>query len=355
MPLTKIKGSNIDAVLTNTQLNTTGTGTSSTVLPGTFTWAPAARSGLTNYAASDPATPVAGDVWYQAGNIKIGSNPNIMTGIWSSSGALPRSEEQAPACGTPNAGLLAGGENSGYKNVTNMYDTMTWNNYVSVLTTARANSPLIGNLNAAIYCGGQGSSTLDSCEEFDGLSWSAGGTLTDDLTAGVGQGFGILTAGVIAGGSLSGSVSAVTQLYNGTTWSTGNNCLATKNYSACAGKNSAGLVTGGSSPAYSTATEEYDGTSWVAGGALNTGRSQLAGAGTQTAALCFAGTTGSNSSVTEEYDGTAWANVSALTTARRSAGGAGSQSGAFVVGGYGSGYLNSTEEWSKPQIQYYDV
>ena len=355
MPLTTIKGSNIDAVLTNTQLNTTGTASSANILPGTFVWSSGSRTAMTNYAASDPATPAAGDVWYQAGNIKVASNQNILTGIWSSSGNLPRSEEQAPACGQAAAGLLAGGENSGYKNITNSYDGTAWNTLGGTLATARANAPLIGNLNAAIFCGGQAGSVLDGCEEFDGLSWSAGGTLTDDLTSGVAEGFGILTAAVCAGGSLSASVSAVTQLYNGTSWSTGNSCLTTKNYAACAGKDSAGLVTGGSAPAYTTETEEYDGTSWSAGGALNTGRSQLAGAGTQTAALAFAGSTGSDSTVTEEYDGTAWTNVDALTTARRSAGGNGSQNSAFVVGGYGGGYLNSTEEWSKPQIQYYDV
>ena len=71
MPLTTIKGSNIDAVLTNTQLNTTGTASSANVLPGTFAWTGSTRSGLTNYAASDPATPVAGDIWYLGGNVKI--------------------------------------------------------------------------------------------------------------------------------------------------------------------------------------------------------------------------------------------------------------------------------------------
>ena len=157
-----------------------------------------------------------------------------------------------------------------------------------------------------------------------------------------------------AGGSLGASLSAVTQLYNGTSWSLGNSCLTTKNYAACVGKDSAGLVTGGSAPANTTETEEYDGTSWSAAAALNTGRGQLAGAGTQVAALVFAGSS-PDSIVTEEYDGTAWTTVNSLTIARRSAGGNGSQNSAFVVGGYGGGYLNSTEEWSKPQIKYYDV
>jgi len=354
MPLTTIKGSNLGAIITNTQLNTTGTASSANVLKGTFAWSGASRSGLTNFAASDPATPVAGDIWYQGGNVKVAANPNILSGIWSSGGNLPRSEEQAPACGSQKSGLLAGGENSGYKTETDMYDGVAWTAANGVLTTARANSPLIGSSGAAIICGGQATGVLlDGCEEFDGTSWAAGGTLTDDMTSGTSNGFGILTAAVCAGGSLGASLSAATQLYNGSSWSLGNSLLATRNYAVAVGKDSAGVITGGTY--YLTSTEEYDGTSWAAGGTLNTGRAQLTGAGTQTAALAFAGSTGSNSNVTEEYDGTSWVTGDTLTTARRSAGGAGSQNSAFVVGGYGSGYLSSTEEWSKPQIQYYDV
>ena len=356
MPLTTIKGSNLSAIITNTQLNTTGTASSANVLKGTFAWAGASRSGLTNFAASDPATPVRGDIWYQGGFIKIAANPNILTGIWQSGGTLPRSEEQAPVCGLQNSALLAGGENSGYKTEGDMYDGFAWRAVTGVLSNGRANAPLIGSSGACIFCAGQLSgSVTDATEEYDGMSWSAGGTMSDTYYAGVAQGFGTLTAGVCAGGGLGGSASAVTSLYNGTAWSLGNSCLSTKLYSASAGTNSAGLVTGGSSPSYSTATEEYDGTSWAAGGTLNTGRQQLAGAGTQTGALCFAGTTGSNSSVTEEYNGTVWTATNSLATARRSGGGNGSQNSAIISGGYGSGYLNSTEEWNKPRIQYYDV
>jgi hypothetical protein len=354
MPLTTIKGTNMGAIITNTQLGTSGTASSANVLKGTLAWTGASRSGLTNFAASDPASPNAGDVWYTTGQIKVAANPNLLTGVWSSSGNMTRSQEQGPCCGTLNAGLLAGGENSGYKTQTDFYNGTVWSDSGADLATSRANSPVIGTNTACVIMGGStGGSTLSSCEEFNGASWSAGGALSDTLSSGVSNAFGTLSAGVLAGGSLGGSTVATTQKYNGTAWSAGNNLLATRNYSACAGKNSAGVVTGGTGNL--TTTEEYDGTSWVAAGALNTGRAQLTGDGTQTAALVFAGSTGSNSVVTEEYNGTAWTAANSMTTARRSAGGAGSQSQAFVTGGYGSGYLNSTEEYTKPQIQYYNV
>ena len=354
MPLTTIKGTNMGAIITSTQLSTTGTESSSNVLKGTGAWTTASRSGVTNYAASDPASPNAGDIWYTNGQVKVATNPNVLTGVWTSGGNMTRSQEQGPCCGTLNAGLLAGGENSGYKTQTDFYNGTIWSDSGADLGTARANSPVIGTNNACVIMGGSSTgTTLSSCEEFNGASWSAGGALSDTLASGVSNAFGTLSAGVLAGGVLGGSTVATTQKYNGTTWSAGNNLLAARNYSACAGKDSAGLVTGGTGNL--TTTEEYDGTSWVAAGSLNTGRRQLTGVGAQAAALVFAGTTGSNSTVTEEYDGATWTAANSLTTARRSAGGAGGQSNAFVSGGYGSGYLNSTEEYTKPQIQYYNV
>ena len=81
MPLTQIKGTNMGAVITNTQLGTSGTASSANVLKGTLAWTGASRSALTNFAASDPASNTAGDIWYQAGNVKIAANPNILTGV----------------------------------------------------------------------------------------------------------------------------------------------------------------------------------------------------------------------------------------------------------------------------------
>jgi len=58
---------------------------------------------------------------------------------------------------------------------------------------------------------------------------------------------------------------------------------------------------GGTTGSDSAVTEEYNGTSWSSGGNLATARQGLAGAGTQSAGLCMGGYTGSNSAVTEEY------------------------------------------------------
>jgi hypothetical protein len=61
------------------------------------------------------------------------------------------------------------------------------------------------------------------------------------------------------------------------------------------------LSFGGNDGSNSAVTEEYNGTSWSAGGNLATARYGLGGAGTQTAGLSFGGYTGSYSAITEEY------------------------------------------------------
>ena len=102
-------------------------------------------------------------------------------------------------------------------------------------------------------------------------------------------------------GGNTGSVSAVTEEYDGASWSSGGN-LATARYGlAGAGTQDAGLCMGGYISAVSAVTEEYDGASWSSGGNLATARGELTGAGTQTAGLCMGGRISTASVVTEEY------------------------------------------------------
>jgi hypothetical protein len=61
------------------------------------------------------------------------------------------------------------------------------------------------------------------------------------------------------------------------------------------------------SPPVSAATEEYDGSTWTTSpGSMNTARRNLAGAGTQTAALGFGGYDTALTAATEEYNGSTW-------------------------------------------------
>jgi hypothetical protein len=66
------------------------------------------------------------------------------------------------------------------------------------------------------------------------------------------------------------------------------------------------------------ATEEYNGTTWTTVNSMNTARRGVGGAGIQTAALAFGGDIGpAFTGATEEYDGTSWAtSPGSLNTAR---------------------------------------
>jgi len=104
---------------------------------------------------------------------------------------------------------------------------------------------------------------------------------------------------------------------------------------------------GGNTGSNSAVTEEYNGTSWSISNSLSTARAGLAGAGTQTAGLCMGGYTGSDSAITEEYDGTSWSRSGDLNTARRELAGCGTQSAGLCMGGYTNSAV--TEEYTQPE------
>ena len=354
MPLTQIKGSNIDGVLTNTQLNTTGTGTSSTVLPGTFTWGPAARSGLTNYAASDPANPATGDVWYQAGNIKIGSNSNLLVGIWSTTGSMSANRQGTAGAGVTNAATIFCG--SGPLATSENFNEGVFATNANNMLVGRYFPSTFGTVGAALVFGGNDGSRSATSEEWDGVSASAGGSLS--VAQQYSCGAGSLSAGISMAGEIDtgNAETTATQEYNGTSWSAAGN-LTTARYAnyGCGTQTAALTWSGRAAPSSLYTSEEYDGTSWSAGGTvvpeLKYGNSQM---GTQSAALS-AGSETAPKNMTQEYDGTAWSAGSTLNTGRREGGSGGSQSGGLYAGGNDSSATSTSEEWDKSQIQYYDV
>ena len=164
----------------------------------------------------------------------------------------------------------------------------------------------------------------------------------------VGHNFGTQTANVAAGGEVPGR-SAITEEYNGTGWSSGENLPAAVNAGFGTGTLTAGLAYGGSTDPGGqegvVTTNEYDGTDWTAGGDLNQARySQGSGAGTQTSALCASGYHDTNVTNTEEYNGSAWTAGEAIDTAKRAHGQVGTQTASLIFGGIDpNGRTNSTE------------
>ena len=106
--------------------------------------------------------------------------------------------------------------------------------------------------------------------------------------------------------------------------------LGTQAAALGAGGNTGPGPSGGATIAIS---EEWDGSSWSEGNNLNTPRDGAGGAGTQTAGLCVAGKSSGNTDEVEEYDGTSWTSVTSIPAGREGMFIWGSQTDAVVAGG----------------------
>ena len=73
--------------------------------------------------------------------------------------------------------------------------------------------------------------------------------------------------------------------------------------SAAGGTQTSALSFGGNTGSYTAASEAYNGTTWSVDGSMNTARTQLSGSSPRTASLAFGGeiTPGAVSALTEDY------------------------------------------------------
>ena len=121
---------------------------------------------------------------------------------------------------------------------------------------------------------------------------------------------GTSTAALAFGGQTApGGVTAVTENWNGTSWTEVNDLNTARGQHAGFGTSTAALATGGVTPPSNTLrneTESWNGSSWTEVNNLNTARRYLTGAGTVPNGLVFAGYTTANSALTESWNGSSW-------------------------------------------------
>jgi hypothetical protein len=208
----------------------------------------------------------------------------------------------------------------------------------SSLATARAEvgSAQAGTQTAALAAGGQDTapSVTAITEEYNGSGWSSGGSLNTARMSTAGGG--TQTAAYVAAGQFPNK--NATENYDGTSWTTSGTYPITAHSVAGMGTQTAGLAAGGRTPApaVTNVSAEYDGSTWTAGNNINTSRQNMGGTGPQTAGIVFGGRTGptDNPTDTEVYDGTSWSETANLNTGRNNSGSSGiSSSSAFVAGG----------------------
>jgi hypothetical protein len=215
------------------------------------------------------------------------------------------------------------------------------------INTGRAYGRNTGIQTACIYFGGHTAlQTHAITEEYDGSSWTETGDL--NATRKSMAGFGTSTAAVAAGGDLYPSPTrhvSVNEEWNGSTWAEVTDLPTTKAGGSGAGIITAGLVMCGTNPGDTKTTFEYDGTNWTDGGDSNSFHSDMGyiSAGTQTAGLIAGGGPGPTANC-ELYNGTAWTEVNNLNTASNQGGGGGTQTSA-IAGGSQQAPQSKTESW----------
>jgi|11BtaG_2_1085332.scaffolds.fasta_scaffold31269_1 hypothetical protein len=188
-------------------------------------------------------------------------------------------------------------------------------------------------------------------------AWATGGSLNTGRRAMGGAGTQTAALG-IGGNSNPGSPPydiklAITEAYNGTSWTEVNDLNTARGYAArgSGGTQTSALYFGGKSspgPSGDALTETWNGSNWTEVNDLNQDRYNLVGAGaSNTSALAFTGTEPPFSAKTESWNGTNWTEVNDLNTARQQAAGFGIATSALATTGEDpSGRTSITELWN---------
>ena len=309
---------------------------------------------------TDPSETVAeGQVWYNTTSDTF--KTVVALEAWRSSAPYPRQADHTAGSGTQTAALSCSDNipsPSAEITSTFEYNGSGWSAGGSMNTErGDGTNNMTGSQTASFYVGGRpnaGPPTpfgSTATEEYDGSSWTSGGAYPAGLRGA--NAFGILTAGVNAGGnSASPSVSTnVNNEYNGTAWTSGNNNTLGRFNCSSSGTSTAGILVAGFSnppPVINSVTEEYDGSSWTSGGSLPEARNGLGGSGTQTANIVFGGASppGTKTTTTSKYDGTSWTTSPAtLATGREKFGSAKGASQTSTLAWCGNTPTDVTEEY----------
>jgi len=197
----------------------------------------------------------------------------------------------------------------------------------------------------------EGSST--SFEEWESGSWSGGGSTS--IRHGAGHSGGSLAAGVICGGydNVAADDTVVTELYNGSSWSTSGSMINGSAYGSGGGYLQTGfLVTGGSSynPTVRdiTVTQTFNGSTWTNESVASSGHNQAGIVGTTDAFVYFNGNQDGVSMVDTArfWNGSAWSTLATSPTDGYEINAFGVETRAFKAGGYGSDFLGAPNYYS---------
>jgi len=300
--------------------------------------------------------------WTSSGLNYSGVTEKFNVDTWTTSPGwnLNIFRESAAGCGIQSTAMSFGGNTStGYVTETESFNGSVWYVVSGDALTPRQDLAGCGVHGAALSFGGNTGSLSAVTEKFNGVDWSASGNLnrSRDKIAGCG----LQNTAICFGGDIgSGINSADTEKFNGYIWSMSpvwSISVARYGAASCGTPGSA-LLFGGYAVATSGVTEKFNAVTeyttfinseaWSVSSGLNVGVYGLAGAGIQSAALSFGGRDGSTySATTEKFNGSTWSSGSwNITPARTQLAGCGVQNAALCFGGYDGSNSQVTEKFN---------
>jgi len=138
---------------------------------------------------------------------------------------------------------------------------------------------------------------------------------------------------------------AITESWDGTSWTEVSDLNTAKYLSGRSGSsNTDALAFGGFTPPATATVEKWDGTSWTEVGDLNTARYGLGGCGSTGLALAFGGDP--SKTETEVWNGSSWTEINEMGTGRRDMGSAGAAVSGICMGGDPGSPTAVTEEFT---------
>ena len=301
----------------------------------------------------------AGQMWFNSTTRKLNFTMDVNS--FSAGGNMNLARAYVGGTGTQNAALAVGGDASGDKGETELYNGSAWSESGD-LDVTRWGLAATGTQTSALAFGGYDSpaTTYAKTEAFSGTTWAECADMNQArvLHAGIGT----QNAALAAAGYTNASEAELddTEEWNGSAWYAAADNNTARRKVTGAGSQNAGIIFGGSvHPAMSKLTETYDGTTWTERNDMVSARAMLGGAGSQNAAVAFNGDLGPSianiSTCTEEWNGTSWSVAGASTVSRRNIGAAGSQSSGLTFAGTGVGGTAATEEYSVSHLKTVEI
>jgi len=306
--------------------------------------------------ATDPDSPGwIGSIFYNSteGVFKTVKPGGVTAGTWASGGSLntARSSSALGIVGTQNDAYIYGRYADGTE--TENYNGTSWTSNPASINTGRGISQGTGTTTAALGFGGEYPGGIVALtESWNGSSWTEVNDLNTARFGLAGAGTQGATLGIA--GRNPGRIGNV-ESWNGTSWTETTDVNTARSTGQAVGtQTDAIFATADLSPStYTANVEEWNGSSWTEIADVNTARSNYGSSGTTSSAIIFGGL-GSPTvkAETEYYDGTSWTEVNDMATARYGVNGTGgSSTSALAAGGYTPpGNYSLTEEWTAPDL-----